>query len=239
MHWIPAAHLVTRYGYTPYKGKEAAPSSPPNIAMVIFETRPVFWLPLVLKNAMDVLGHQCTLYVVAPKDVHVFIQSNEPDLAYRAIGIDAPRKISIADYSTVMLSKKFWEVFTEEHVLVFQCDCLLLRPIPPSMLLFDYVGPKCGTLTGEQFIINGGLSLRRTQAMLEAIDAMTPEEKTLPEDVAFTMCLRRLGAKLPSMDECDVFAIESHGDATMCVGIHGTDKYYCSDELLHAAISSL
>jgi hypothetical protein len=55
--------------------------------------------------------------------------------------------------------------------------------------------------------------------MLEAIDAMTPDEKTLPEDVAFTTCLRRLGAKLPSMDDLYI-AIESDGDA-MCVGIHG------------------
>ena len=28
------------------------------------------------------------------------------------------------------------------------------------------------------------------------------------------------------MEECDKFAIESWGDYTKAIGIHGTDKYY-------------
>ena len=31
---------------------------------------------------------------------------------------------------------------------------------------------------------------------------------------------------LPSLKECDEFAIESFGDYTKAIGIHGTDKYY-------------
>ena len=47
------------------------------------------------------------------------------------------------------------------------------------------------------------------------------------EDVYFSKLIRKNYKDLfPSMEECDKFAIESWGDYTKAIGIHGTDKYY-------------
>ena len=51
------------------------------------------------------------------------------------------------------------------------------------------------------------------------------------EDVYFTNLIRENYPKsLPSLKECDEFAIESFGDYTKAIGIHGTDKYYAKPE---------
>jgi len=75
--------------------------------------------------------------------------------------------------------------------------------------------------------MNGGLSLRKKDAMIKACETFTDEERKLPEDVAFTKCMRRQkDFSLPTMSNCFKFGIETLGDIDTVVGIHGTDKYY-------------
>ena len=65
--------------------------------------------------------------------------------------------------------------------------------------------------------------------MIKACESFNEEERKLPEDVAFTKCMRRQTSfKLPTMNACYKFGIESLGDIDTAVGIHGTDKYYGS-----------
>ena len=77
--------------------------------------------------------------------------------------------------------------------------------------------------------MNGGLSLRRKYAMIKACETFTAEERKLPEDVAFTKCMRRQkDFSLPTMNACSNFGIERLGDFDTAVGYQGTDKYYGS-----------
>lgn len=235
MHWLVGSFLVSRYGLQKLPEEEGGEEENKDIAMVILETRPTFWLPLVIKNALEVLGHQCTLYVVGTHEVHIFLQTVEPDMKYRPFTIEAPRTITTATYSCMLLQKTFWDIFEEPKVLVFQADCILLRPITPHHLIYDFLGARCG-----EDSINGGLSLRTKRAMMTALDSMTEEELQMPEDVAFTTCLRRLGGyTLPDATACDNFAIETTGSPGEVVGIHGTDKYFCDDSTIRASLSRI
>jgi hypothetical protein len=244
MHWIPATWLIKTYN-TPLsstqqqKDKEQKPIK--NTAAVIVETRPSIWLLLVMRNVQDKLGEQCNLYLVAPESVHNFIQHMEPDLQYAAIHLDgAPSKITVDQYSSLLLREEFWTMFTnEEYVFIYQTDCIVVRPLPNWAYHYDFIGPVCGSLSENSFIINGGLSLRNKNAMIQACRALTEEERALPEDVAFCTCLRRLQKQtqgspitLPTMKECSEFGIESVGNVQTCVGLHGTDKYYTTDTVL-------
>jgi len=195
-------------------------------AMVIAETRRGYWLPLVIRNALDRLPGW-NLYVVGSRKVVDFVKEHVGG-TFVPIVLDVDN-MNIAMYNYLLMSASFWKKFREEHILIFQMDCLLLREPSEDMLEWDYIGPLCGTLSEPEFIMNGGLSLRKRDAMVKACETFTEEERKLPEDVAFTKCMRRQKEfKLPTINNCFKFGIETLGDIDTAVGIHGTDKYYGS-----------
>ena len=124
-------------------------------------------------------------------------------------------------YNYLLMGASFWKKIREEHILIFQMDCLLLREPSEDMLEWDYIGPLCGALSETEFIMNGGLSLRNKYAMIKACESFNEEERKLQEDVAFTKCMRRQTSfNLPTMNACYKFWIESLGDIDTAVGIH-------------------
>lgn len=232
MHFIAGAHLL-RHAPLPF----AAPSPPrPDGALVIVETRPSFFLPHVVSSA--VRTHPTwRLYVFGTPAVHTLLHScctNYQDVTRVELQGVGPT-MAKEQYSEMLLSARFWDTIQEEHVLVFQSDCVLVRGTPPALTAYDFVGPVCGTLV--DFTINGGLSLRRRSAMARAVDLLhreAPDLLTLPEDVAFCTIMQRHpdAFRLPSMQECNAFAIETIGDPDTAVGAHGVDKYYAPAALL-------
>lgn len=208
-------------------------------ALLIVETRPSFFLPHVIATA--VRTHPgWALYVAGTPAVHEFLRShcaNYEDVT--RITLDSPPRMTTAQYSHLLLSRRLWDLIREEHVLVFQSDCVLVRRCPDRMLAYDFVGAVCGTVDPDTFVMNGGLSVRRRSAMVRAIDLLARRLELLhlsdkPEDVAFCEIMRAHPSDfcLPSMRECMEFAIESVGDPRTAVGMHGTDKYYAPPELV-------
>lgn len=201
-----------------------------NRALAIVETRRLPHLPAVISTA--VACHPgWPLYVFAPPDVHEFLQCNVSGYHKVTLGVE---RMTTKEYSRLLLSEAFWRVFREQHVLVFQSDCVIVRAVPSRYFQFDYVGAVCGTLDPRMFVMNGGLSLRNTEAMLRALTLMDEDLMSQPEDVAFCAVLRRGGFTVPTMEECDRFAIESQGNPSTAIGIHGTDKSYAPPELIDA-----
>jgi Protein of unknown function (DUF5672) len=202
-------------------------------ALAIVETRPLPHLPHVIASAVDA-NPGWRLYVFAPPAVHDFLAPYVT--GYARVTLDRD-DMTTQDYSALLTTPDFWTVFREEHVLLFQADCVLVRAVPPRCLDFAYIGALCGHLTPRDFVMNGGLSLRRTSAMLRAVGLMDEDLRRQPEDVAFCTVLRRHGFNLPSMRDCDDFAIESQGNPRTAVGMHGTDKGYAPPALIADLLS--
>ena len=142
-------------------------------------------------------------------------------------------------WNDLLLSLDFWATLEEETILLFQADCVALRPLEQRFLKYDFIGAPCGRLDWFQFDMNGGLSIRKRSMMLKALrhygDFARLAESTppfLPEDVFFSRALKLLDARLPDYATARAFSIESEITAgTECpFGIHGTDKPYSSDE---------
>ena len=206
----------------------------PDKALVIVESRPCFFLPHVIATA--VATHPgWHLYVFAPKNVHEFL-SDKVVGEYTRVTIDTPARMTIEKYNALLYSRTFWDIIHEEHILIFQSDCVLVRTTPRDALVYDYIGAACGTLDAN-FVMNGGLSLRRRSAMLRALDLMRPPS-TEPEDIAFCRCMRTHSTlfTLPTLEDCMKFAIESLGDPTTAIGMHGTDKYYAHSDVITALL---
>jgi hypothetical protein len=236
-------HLVGQFLTAARASSATGRVSPPEpCAGFIAETRPSWWLRPVTRNAVEVLGLR-VLYVCGPAHVRDIVADVVVDLI-RIEHIDVPTHGGggggdpIGAYSALMMSEALWARIAEPWVLVFQIDCALLRPLRAEHFAFDYIGAVCGDASSDEtFVINGGLSLRRTEAMRAATQLMTAEDRGLPEDVAFTRVMRRHPDtfSLPSMRACHAFSMESIGDPRRVVGMHGTDKYYAPDDLVAAA----
>jgi hypothetical protein len=211
----------------------------PNKALLIVDTRPSAHLARAVASA--VRTHQgWHLYVIGSHDVHAYLdtQCKNYNLATRAT-LDVG-SMGVDEYSRLMLSPQLWQLVREEHILVFQSDCVLVRPTPPECLRYDFMGAVCGEVHPERFVMNGGLSLRRRSAMVRATHLLTHSQSGLPEDVAFCQVMRsQPGFRLPSMHTCMRFSIESMGDPASVIGIHGTDKGYAPPELVAEVFKTL
>lgn len=202
-------------------------------ALVIVETRPSFFLPQVVASA--VRTHPgWRLYVFGSPEVHALLGASCKNYECATRVQLGSSHLPPTAYSRMLLDGTFWECVKEEHILVFQADCVLVRPTPAHFLKYDYVGAVCGENHPRTFVMNGGLSLRRRSAMVRALRGMPPHLLDAPEDAAFCEAMRRRPGEftLPTREECCEFAIETIGDASKAVGLHGTDKYYAPPGLI-------
>lgn len=203
---------------------------------VIVDTRSAFFLPLVIKNFMSILGPSWNLRVFHGRANETFLRRALAGWQIHFERLEL-HKLDQAAYSRLLKSEGFWRLMPEETVLVFQMDTVLFRPVPESAFRFDMIGAPCGRDT-----INGGLSLRKKSSMIRCIRAgvdeitITPDE---PEDIFFTRRLRQdPQAIVPDKKTCAMFSAESTAHP-QCVGGHGTDKYYLSSRQWRSMILHL
>jgi hypothetical protein len=195
---------------------------------VLVETRDAFFLPLVIKNFCLLLGDDWNFHLFINERVEQFLSKELPHFQYHLTRIHE-NKILPGQYSFLLRQREFWEGIREETILIFQGDCLLLRPIPLWAEQYDMIGAPCGVVHNNRCVFNGGFSIRKRTAMLEMAltDGGQNQKETRPEDVFFTEELWKQQHiyKLPDVQTAFQFATESVY-STHCIGIHGTDKYY-------------
>jgi len=119
---------------------------------------------------------QCAAYFARGYTIHIFCSEANLEfvrlickkqdanihyhLTFQTIGTPEQGKI---EYNNLLKMKSFWDLFTEEHILMMETDCYLQRPIPDSIYKFDYVASAWPWLALEAG--GGGLSYRKTSAM--------------------------------------------------------------------------
>lgn len=192
---------------------------------VIVETRDAFFLPLVIKNAMHMLP-DWNLQLFAPAALLNTVHRLLPECAFKATEIDCSH-MHVQQYSQLLTSRQFWNAIDCEHILIFQLDTVLLRPLPTWISDYSMVGAPCGFMSEDKYILNGGLSYRKKSAMLLCIEDCVPTKEA--EDIFFTRRCRELKLPLPRIELATEFASESLANPKCC-GIHGTNKYWLSSE---------
>jgi hypothetical protein len=160
-----------------------------------------------------------------------------------------------------LMNIDLWKSLTEEVVLVFQVDSILLKQFVINdfvSLGFPFIGgyaPGVGSdmRTPKGVGMNGGLSLRSPEAMCKCLEQITPEMvnayrasnglEVLPynpqkgiyymEDVYFYHALEMLQYSLPSIEVQNRFSVQSSFYREP-LGIHGYDKgwYLTTAQLL-------
>jgi hypothetical protein len=194
-------------------------------AAFIVETRPLYFAPKVIRNVMYFLGPRWNLYVLCGELSHDYLATSLRDWGINCLKLQNVHRLSIPDYNRLMTSPALWNSFSEEKILVFQSDALLTGPNVEDFESYDFIGAPCGQFD-EQYIANGGLSLRTRAVMLQCLAKFSVPEG-IAEDVFFTKAVRTLGASMPDMGTAARFAVESIYRAHP-FGVHGTDKCYHS-----------
>ena len=192
---------------------------------IIVETRPTFFLPKVVRNVMYFLGQGWNLHVLGSRPCLRYVMESLPGWHLSLVEVTKHSRFTIDEYNKILLSPQLWSTIPEEKVLVFQTDSLLTGPNIEDFAQYDYIGAPCGSFD-EQYIANGGLSLRTRQTMLDCVLRHKPEPGE-PEDIFFTRAVRLEGGAMPDVKTATRFSVESIYTEHP-VGVHGTDKFFHS-----------
>jgi hypothetical protein len=105
------------------------------------------------------------------------------------IGID---NFTHNEHSRYMEGSEFWKQVKGTKDLIFQTDSLLLRSGIDDFLEYDYVGAPWRKPKENQWVGNGGLSLRTVSKMIEICENNTVTEDIL-EDIYFMKYMKGIG----------------------------------------------
>ena len=154
-----------------------------------------------LKFVKEICGKQLD-------NIHVHV-------VFKGFGTPAEGK---TEYNELLKRREFWERFTEEHLITFETDCYLIKPIPESIYEYDYVASKWVWLPDEPG--GGGLSYRKRSLMLEIVEKFEPSFDPW-QDGFVNYAIKTLPhRKVPTLSEASNYFIESCEITTKTVGMH-------------------
>jgi hypothetical protein len=123
------------------------------------------------------------------KDIVENIQSSLTNVVLTNMGID---NFTHSEHSRYMESVEFWRQVKGTKALIFQTDSLLLRSGIDDFLEYDYVGAPWRKPKENQWVGNGGLSLRTISKMIEICEN-NPVTEDILEDIYFIKYMEGMG----------------------------------------------
>jgi hypothetical protein len=72
-------------------------------------------------------------------------------------------EIGKTEYNTLLQQSEFWSMFSETHLLMMETDTYFTKPLPPSILNYDFVASKWPWAPNSPG--GGGLSYRKSSVM--------------------------------------------------------------------------
>jgi len=225
-------------------------------AAVIVEPRSSQELSFVCYNVMHFLGDKWNLHIFCSDCSQYEPYFDSGSVQFHEIA-HRPEVPSVDKTSEFFMSPSFWRAFDEENILVFQTDSFMLKPNMDEFLKSEFafigafsagIGQDTTTPRGKG--VNGGFSLRRRDAMLHALTAVSTAHvqdyrkksglkaikfgKVMPEDIYFYHALEILGYELPTPDVQKKFAIQEYFSPEP-MAVHGFDKgwYLTTAQLKH------
>lgn len=146
----------------------------------IYVHAPSIHVPYAVRNIMKTLGDDWNLYVGVQPKMRKYVEPLFANVQNARFLEHSQLKGLVTDYSKMMMSTEFWDLFDTEYVLVFQPDCVMFYN---DMDHFVSLGaPLLGApwcLDNEVFaqkivhwrVGNGGFSLRRKSWMKRCIES--------------------------------------------------------------------
>lgn len=123
-------------------------------------------------------------------------------------------------YNELLQTTEFYELFSEENLILMEMDCYFRKQIPDLMLSCDYVASP---YAWNQTMAGSGISFRKRSVMLEICRCFPEKEEA--QDVYASKGIQALGYSMPPLlYSKDLFA-ESILDADP-IGVHQWWTFY-------------
>lgn len=88
--------------------------------------------------------------------------------------------LTLPEYTRFMTTAAFWKIFTGSTLLLYQEDCCVFDAVPTDIMALD-------------FVVSGGISIRKRQVMLDCIRKGSGKVKATTESDFYTQAIRRMG----------------------------------------------
>ena len=190
----------------------------PIYTAVCIEPRKHPAMEFVLRNFMENLDHRWQFLLIHGTENEEYMTQivkiiGDPYSRVRFTRLPVAN-LMIPAYNQLMVSESFYQSIPTEMMLIFQMDTMILAKNRDKIYNFmkaegtttdqdyDYVGAPW---RDSRKIGNGGLSLRKKSAMIQAI-RQCPYDGTMPEDVFFSECA---SLRTPRFEEAMEFSVES------------------------------
>ena len=190
---------------------------------VIVEGRKLLCFQTVVNLTMYFLGPEWALQVVCTNENETFCRDVLCELKNVTFTIVSNMN-NVKDYNVLLLSTTFWEdiLIGIDNVLIFQTDSFLCRKGIDEFLDVHYIGAR--SLCDK--VMNGGLSLRKRNKMIEILEANTPKLYE-NEDVFFSRLINT-----PPVNIQDSFSLEQRCyNNKLPLGVHKL-WFYCPDKVI-------
>jgi hypothetical protein len=131
------------------------------------------------------------------------------------------------EHSEYMESVDFWGKVKGIKALIFQTDSLLLRNGIDEFLKYDYVGAPWRKPKENQWVGNGGLSLRTVSKMIEICEN-NPVTEQIWEDIYFMKHMKGVG--VADIENAMRFSMEDVFSPNP-LGVHNPIRHITSEQL--------
>ncbi len=184
------------------------------LEMVIVEPRQHENLPYILANVSHMLPY-AALTIVHSNHNKDLVRSIVPEgTNIRLLNI-LPDNLTLAAYSGLLISARFWKMLVSPKILIFQTDTGIRKNNILDFIHTDYIGAPWRVNWGEPnckpcYVGNGGFSLRNRKAMIELCEHHSEVPFLGPEDIYFARQLSKQDRYITaSVKEAQSFSVES------------------------------
>ena len=162
-------------------------------------------MEFILRNSILKLGKNWSFTIICGNNNYNYMLNIKNNISknIKIIKINYDN-LSNSDYSTLLMSKEFWNLLCGEKILIFQEDSLIFHSNISPFLNYDFIGAPFLKNSNDtpNGVGNGGISLRTKCKMLDVINTCRIEEtvinsstknymdifnlKVIPEDIYFS-----------------------------------------------------
>ena len=158
------------------------------------------------------------------EDVIKKIQLNFNNVVLTNMGVDNLTNIQHSEY---MENVDFWRKVKGKKALIFQTDSLLLREGIDEFLEYDYIGAPWRKPKENQWVGNGGLSLRTVSKMIEICEN-NPVTEQIWEDIYFMKHMKGVG--VADIETAMRFSVEDVFSPNP-LGVHNPIRHITPEQL--------
>jgi len=152
-------------------------------------------IEFIIRNAILKLGKKWSYTIICGNDNYEYINNivDNIDKKIKIIRLDY-NNVNNSEYSKLLTSKEFWNLFYGEKILIYQEDSLIFHDNISPFFNYDFIGAPFLKTTNDtpNCVGNGGLSLRTKCKMLEVIDKCKVENTNINSSTKYYMELFNL-----------------------------------------------